>query len=375
MSKHNILFYSSHAKDIISDNIIKELNKRPLLKNQFALICVNSPGIKLPKMIIEKNEIPVIITRGFASPITGEAALNWIREHNSDKAVGLDYGDPSKAAQISEDHGILAAESGRTSYHQSFNNEWNLGTENDSRTINSAYSQIEDMNNIDTLEEKSKHNTSGLKNDLDHRLKSLDVQRQREVQPPLNRIGGLPSQDGKSSGMTLNQVFSDSRQGQGQGAPMYQPFRQPPPPGQMLFNPNQPIQSRDPQSKSSMNNPYNPTGMMGRPMSDSNIFPPQHPTPPQNPLYPNRDYPGNLGPAKAGVNRFPTLPDGFGMSGGGGGANFSSFDSAFTGQTLMGTKMETKFNNTRREKTINPGLPGGLGHGGPVSDMINTSGY
>jgi hypothetical protein len=147
-----------------------------------------------------------------------------------------------------------------------------------------------------------------------------------------------------------------------------------------------------PGQPSPINNPYNPTGLMGRPMSDSKLFPNSGVSssarpgvlPPNNPLYPppvNRDYPGNLGPAKAGVGGFPELPTGFGQSGsrsGGGvsgGSNFSSFDSAFSGQTLMGTNMETKFNNTRREKTLSPGLPGGRGHAGPVNEIINTSTY
>ena len=124
MSKHNILFYSS--EDALSKNILLELNKDKLLKEQFVSICINSPGIVLPNMILEKidkHEIPVIITRGFNIPITGDAAFNWIKEHNSGKAAGLDYGDPGKASQVSEDHGILAAESGRTSYHQSFNED------------------------------------------------------------------------------------------------------------------------------------------------------------------------------------------------------------------------------------------------------------
>jgi len=376
MSKHNILFYSSHPNDILSQNIIQELNKDELLKQQFVTICVNSPGIKLPKMIIEKNEIPVIITRGFNLPIAGEAALKWIQQHNSGKAVGLDYGDPSKAAQVSEDHGILAAESGRTSYHQSFNDDWNLGTENDVRTVSS----IEDTNTMDTIEEKSKHNTAGLKTDLDQRLKIRDNQRQREGPQSVSRIGGgIPNE--KSNGLSLNQVLPNNQR----AAPQYNPqqFRQPPP-----STPNFNIKQQTGQ-QSTINNPYNPTGLMGRPMSDSKIFPQQTTqarpavSPPGNPLYPparqvNRDYPGNLGPAKAGLGGFPELPTGFGQGGSGGvgtsgGSNFSSFDNAFSGQTLMGTNMETKFNNTRREKTLSPGLPGGRGHAGPVNEIINTS--
>ncbi|MEX0597488.1 MAG: hypothetical protein WD512_13415 [Candidatus Paceibacterota bacterium] len=177
MSTHNILFYSSHPNDKLSQEILAVLAKNPLLKDQFATVCVNTPGIKLPKMIVERNEVPVIVTRGFNQPISGQAALNLIIEHsNSDKALGLEFGDVNKASQVSEDHGILANESGRTSYHQAFNDEWNAGAENDVRTVNTSFSSIDDKTSVETLAELGKEKN------LQQNMKLRDRNRRQDIQ-------------------------------------------------------------------------------------------------------------------------------------------------------------------------------------------------
>lgn len=318
MSKHNILFYSSHPSDQYSQEILAELAKDPLLREQFVAICVNSPGIKLPKMIVERNEVPVIIARGFNQPISGSHALNWIKEHNSGKAVGLDYGDPGKANQVSEDHGVLAAESGTTSYHQAFNSDWNQGAENDSRSINSAFSEIADLNQIETLEEKGKNNTSGLKSEINRKLRNRDMERTREMK------SGFPS---PQDSLHLNQL------GQQPSAPnplQYNPreFMSPAPP-----NPFQ-------EPSRTSNRPMNNQMFLQQRNSQPNL-PPNFPSPPQNMM----------------VQR----------------SSFSQLDTAFTGQSLMGTPMKNGQFHTRREQSIPNGLPGGRGHGGPFSSMVNTS--
>lgn len=373
MSKHNILFYSSHPNDQLSREILQELNRNNLLREQYLTVCVNSPGIRLPKMITEKNEVPVIVTRGFDKPISGESALSLIREANSGKSGGLDYGDPSKAGQVSEDHGVLANEAGRTSYHQAFNEDWNHGSENDNRTLNSAFSPIEDgfqQNTVDTYEEKDKYNTKGLKNQLDRKLKQVNFQRMQEVPQPIQRIGS----GGGGLGMPLaatQQQLPNSSLGPNMGgfpAMMQQP--------QVQMTPMQ-------QNPYGMNSQmgYMP-GMGGR---GDMRFPPQ---PTGNPLYP---------PPRSPTNQMPAIPSGFGnmMNTGGGGisantprsgnnSDFSSFDSAFTGESLMGTPMQTSKFGTRgnemnkdnkREHMLNMGLPSGRGHAGPYGSMMNTSSF
>ena len=46
----NILFYSIHPNDINSKAFMTLLNKYPYLKQQFILVCVNDPNIKIPQM-------------------------------------------------------------------------------------------------------------------------------------------------------------------------------------------------------------------------------------------------------------------------------------------------------------------------------------
>lgn len=352
MSKHNILFYSNHQNDKLSQEILTLLNQDQLLRDQFVTICVNSPGIKLPKMIIDRNEVPVIITRGFNQPIAGQAALNWISEHNSDKAMGLDYGDPDKAHQISEDHGILAAESGRTSYQQSFNNDWNAGAENDVRTVNSAFSNIEYINSIDTIEERGKHNTKGLKTELNRRMKGLGQERNQEI-PFMNNQQTQPIQQSQGSvqynPMGPNQVIS-------------------PPGGQQSFpqqqHPNNPHQFNN---LNRLMSPQQTVQQSSRGSRDGIDFPPQ---PAANPLFPSRGGPNQK------RSQFPQMPAGFGnQNSSGSNGNFSALDNAFSGQSLMGTPMHdrnSKFND-RRGKSIGPGLPVGRGHGGTFNSMMNTS--
>lgn len=358
MSKHNILFFSNHHNDKLSQEILTLLNQDQLLRDQFVTICVNSPGIKLPKMITERNEVPVIITRGFNQPITGQAALNWIQEHNSDKAMGLDYGDPDKAHQMSEDHGVLASESGRTSYQQSFNDEWNAGADNDVRTLNTSFSNIEDTNSINTIEERGKHNTKGLKTELNRRMTGLDRQRNQEIPFPTNE---------------QTQPIQQS-----QGSLQYNPIgpnQVIPPPGGVRGGGQQiPQQQQHPNNPHQFNNlnrlmsPHQ-TVQQPRRTRDGLDFPPQ---PASNPLFPN----GKIGTPKKDGGQFPQIPSGFGNVGNGASnGQFSALDSAFSGQTLMGTPMHdrnSKFNN-RREKTLNPGLPVGRGHGGTFNSMMNTS--
>lgn len=341
-NKHNILFYSSNPADKLSQQILQELNKNDLLKEQYLTICVNSPNIKLPRMIVEKNEVPVIVTRGFDQPISGEAALSLIKEANSGKAGGLEYGDPNQASKVSEDHGILAAESGRTSYQQAFNEDWNSGAELDSRTVNSAFSPIDDgfqQNVIDTYEEKGK-GTKGLKGQLNKKLSQLNEQRMHEVPQPLQKVSGPPQQN------QFPQQFGGQR---------------PPNPQQQHHQP-----------------------MMGG-RGDMRFPPP----PTQNPLFPP---PRQMSQQKNPSSNVPQLPNGFGNiqpnsragAASMGGSDFSSFDNAFSGSSLMGGPMQTtqfsgrqQGNNNKRNNNnvMAMGLPSGRGHGGTFGSMVNTSSF
>lgn len=449
MSKHNVLFYSNHPQDQLSREIIQELNRNSLLKEQYVTICVNQPGIKLPRVVMEHGEIPCLVTRGFKKLISGNDALSLVKEANSGKATGLDYGDVDKAAQVSEDHGILANESGRTSYHQAFNEDWNHGAENDERTVNSAYSTIEEgysQGNVDTYEEQGKHNTRGLKNQLNKKLQDIQQQRASEVPGPIQRIdsGGFPGGErgrfsdganhgiGRDGGMGggMDPRMMDPRMSRGNGGQNFQPNFEDS--GQAFggaggmdgFAGGHGFQ-RTPQ----IQNPYAPGGgMVGagpamgnhgfgemspessnpysrRIPSENQRFLPQ---PVNNPLFShqgNLNNPGAQAPRGGGrALGFPELPSGFGQIGGGnsgggsggggglmagggsnigGGAGYSSLDSAFSGEGLMGNQIQgSQFGrqpNHRggkmREVQLSHGLPSGRGHAGPNGNMINTSNY
>ena len=399
MSTHNILFYSSHPNDKLSQQILSILGKNPLLKDQFAIVCVNSPGIKLPMMIVERNEVPVIVTRGFSQPISGEAALKMIMEHsNSDKALGLEFGDVNKASQVSEDHGILANESGRTSYHQAFNDEWNAGAENDVRTINTSFSSIDDKNEVSTFEEQDRHNTSGLGKMMNQRMNQRDRSRNQDtmgINNPNNRSAGSftleqLNQGGRASG-------PGSMRGAGGNGLMYNPF----PNGQPV-TPDLPAALRAVETNPGRDQNGEPRSYPQPQFNDySRLMPgpggnmqgnnmqggmrsgggmrggPEFMPPQSNPLFPpsRAGGPANQPLQRANVGDFPALPPGFGGVGGGGagGGGFSSLDSAFTGQSLMGTPMKAgtargnNGMNDRREKSFGPGLPNGHGHAGPMA--------
>lgn len=392
---YNILFYSNHSHDNLSREILQELNKDQSLKDQFATFCVNTPGIKLPKIIIEKNEVPVIITSGFKTPISGEDALKWIREHNSGKAVGLDFGDVNHGNDISQDHSVLANESSRTSYHQAFNDDWNLGNESDNMNVNNCYSSIDDKNEVETYEERGKHNTRGLKTELNKRMRSLDFQRKRDVNPPLHRIGG----DGPKGGLPLNAMQRDPISSRNmtnfrQGRENIGDVRNP-----MLPPHLQPIETKARRGEQQGVN-YNPNAFgggggqnpmmgaqLGRPDNhfqmnnggNNNQPPMRFPPPPgNNPLQP-QNHPGMTqrvggGAMIANNPNVPQLPPGLGGAGNQGSG--VSLDSAFTGQSLMGTPMKTgNFGrqNFRREQSLHSGLPSGRGHAGPFASAMNTS--
>lgn len=400
---YNILFYSNHSQDILSREILQELNKDPSLKEQFATFCVNTPGIKLPKIIIEKNEVPVIITSGFKTPISGEDALKWIRERNSGKAIGLDYGDVNHGNEVSQDHSILASESGRTSYHQSFNEDWNLGNDSDSMNINNCYSSIEDQNSLDTYEERGKHNTRGLRGELDKKLRQADLMRKRDVNPPLRRIGG----DGPKGGLPLNAMQHDPINNRNMtnfnyGRENIGDVRNPMLPPQL-----QPVETKNRRDEQPGIN-YNPNAFSGggnqNPMMGAQLGRPDNhfnggqqkqqpmmrfpPPPGNNPLQP-QGHPGMTQRIGGGGNpmmhppqqqqqqNVPQLPPGF--NNGGAGGSFSTLDGAFTGQSLMGTPMKnTNFHTRgqgmlRREQSLQSGLPSGRGHAGPFASAMNTS--
>ena len=260
---------------------------------------------------------------------------------------------------------------------------------NSSANINNCFSPIEDTNQMDTFEERGKHNTKGLKSDLDKRLRQMDMQRKKDVPPPLKAMGrGGPELPPGGNSRALNSMQQDPISNR-----MTTSFRGGHENIGDVRNPMLPPQEQYAmQQQRTDKNQYTPTmgGMLGRPDNhfksgggdrDNNgngggmRFPPPPPT--GNPL----QAPGHPGMApRVDNNRnVPQLPPGLNRenasgsgSSGGFGGGFSAFESAFSGQTLMGTPMKTQ-SHTRREIQVPGGLPGGRGHAGTFQSAVNTS--
>ena len=76
----NILFYSIHPNDTNSKQFMTLLNKYSYLKQQFILVCVNDPNIKIPQIILDIGTTPVLLSQGhgFNKPIIGTDAVSWL---------------------------------------------------------------------------------------------------------------------------------------------------------------------------------------------------------------------------------------------------------------------------------------------------------
>jgi hypothetical protein len=191
----NLLFYSVHPSDKYSQEFLTELNKVPLLKNQFILVCVNDPNIKIPEKIRKMNIVPVLVVPGLNNPILGPDAISWLKNCNfQEKANGLDYGtldDPTFNCAYLDD------EMKTSNHNQYFNSEYNHGFTDRDSILNQRFSNIKSDTHIETYE-----NTGEMKKNmtdqLNNRLEQLKAQRENDVPKPVKKIGGLEN-------MTMNQ--------------------------------------------------------------------------------------------------------------------------------------------------------------------------
>lgn len=87
----NLLFFEQNHK--ISKDFMNELEKNLLLKKQFLMFNKDDPNIKLPQIITDCPDYPVVIASGVAKPIFGENAVIWIRNNGfAEKSNGnLEY--------------------------------------------------------------------------------------------------------------------------------------------------------------------------------------------------------------------------------------------------------------------------------------------
>ncbi len=392
---HSILFYTTHPSDNLSKDIIVELKKNPDLEKQIKLICVSNPNLKLPQVIMDMDEFPLIVSRGFDKPIKGEFALSWIRNSSfSGLANGMNYGNIDEAAKTSDEFGTLAHENAKTGYHQAFNEDWNTdGVDQSTHTVNSSFSQIEEVQSVDTYKEQDPKQKS--QTDID--VRKLQQMRDMDVAGPIKRIdsgGMLPGR-----GVGLRDL---PPMGGGAGG---------------MMNVQAPGGVRDNRSMPNINNvsmpprppPYglpmglnNQNGMRGgggigggmgggregnrsAGNSQEGRFQPAPPFNPMiQPIHPGAQQPNgvafgpqvgggvggmNGGGMRGGMMNVPAVPSGFG-------GNVATLDSAFTGRGLLGhNEIQNGQFHTRREQRITPGLPSGRGSVGPQFQSMGTRSF
>jgi len=183
----NILFYSIHPNDTNSKQFMTLLNKYSYLKQQFILVCVNDPNIKIPQIILDIGTTPVLLSQGhgFNKPIIGTDAVSWLENGNmQDKANGMDYGSFNDT-DISQ-YAILSNENVNSEYHQYHNADYNRGFDFKDANINSNFSKLTENNHVETYDDSGEKKNNTIK--LDKRLEELKSMRKAEVPSTLKRI-------------------------------------------------------------------------------------------------------------------------------------------------------------------------------------------
>lgn len=184
----NLLFYSVHPNDQFSREFLQELEKNPILKRQFVLICVNDPKIRIPDKIKQLNKVPVLIAAGLNRPIFGNDAVSWLKNNSfQEKGNGFEYGsfDPSQG-----NFSFLGEEHKTSDYNQFFNNEYNQGFVEKDSVINNQFTNLKNDTHITTYDDSSELKKD-IQGQLEQRLSDLRKMRDTDVPKPIKRIGGM----------------------------------------------------------------------------------------------------------------------------------------------------------------------------------------
>jgi hypothetical protein len=191
----NLIFYSN--RDNASLTLLQELVKNPLLDHQFVKICIDDPRVKIPKMILDFNKIPVIVCPSFGKPILGEDAFTWLKANNfSEKSHGnMDFGNMTNNRDLSNEQSRLVDEFKETEYNGFHNKDYNHGFQTENRSVNSLYSDVQsqmggsqaDPTRIETYDDMTKSESKAV---LAQRMEQLRMQRDNEY-GSAKRFGGL----------------------------------------------------------------------------------------------------------------------------------------------------------------------------------------
>ncbi len=205
----NLLFYSLHPNDEDSRKFMIELNKNPLLKKQFILICVSDPNIKIPDQIVKMNTCPVLIVANMKRPILGADALSWLTNGGfQDKANGMDFG--SLNGHDSGQFAYVGDDLNPSDYNQFHNDEYNRGFHDKDSILNNQFSKLTESSHVVTYDD-SNELKKDISDKMNQRLSQLRSQRDTDVPRAVKRIGGLED---------LQQGSNPNRQPQSQGNPM-----------------------------------------------------------------------------------------------------------------------------------------------------------
>lgn len=334
-----ILFYSIHPEDQLSKKIIDEINKNPLLDKTIKKICVSNPNLKLPeKLKTDLKEIPSIISRGFNKPISGIDALTLLQ--NSNKATGgLEFGDISNKEQsISDKYGALEIEAADTksNFYDIIDKNYSKDhIEQSKHNINSKFSNLEDIHNMDIYEDKQPTGKNSEKKlEIDKKYDKFLKERDIGIKKPISSIIGnnldilnpnMPMRDqhfSKINNKNENNIYRDT--------------------------------SKDLDVREKYNNYNQHMNKFFRDTQTNDRF--QHVQPPINPL-------ANIGFHNS-FNNSSIKPSSknIGLNNGGlnkNNGNYTELDSAFNGALMDNIE---QFNTRKTTYNPTPGLPNGRGN-------------
>lgn len=237
----NLFFYSVHPNDQYSYEFRQELEKIPQIKNQFVMICVNDPSLRIPNNIRNLGKIPVLIASGFDRPIMGQDAVSWLK--NRGKSNGFEYGS---LKEDNDTYAYISDDSQKSDYNQFYNSEYNLGFGDKDAVINSQFTKLGVNSHITTFDNSNQLHKSNIMSQIEKRLSNLKVQRRKENPDSLKR-----KQEEQRQRDMRNQDFTNGqRPGNGSG---------------LAYNPNPYGQHQLPFQMPSMPrmNPYMTTAVPG----------------------------------------------------------------------------------------------------------------
>jgi len=172
----NILFYSVDAYDKMSKEILEDLEKNKILKNQFIYVCINDKRIHIPEKIKNINKIPILVISGINTPIVEKDAVSWIKNSFAQENVSDIQGCFANKCNFS----LLKDDNNNSS-------EYNKGYSYDD-VVNSGFTDIDKPISITTYKDDA---TNDKKADFEASLNRYKQTRDADIPKPRTSVIGF----------------------------------------------------------------------------------------------------------------------------------------------------------------------------------------